>query len=209
MFTGIIEEIGKIRQITDKYIEIECKSVLEDINLGDSICVNGVCLTVTDIKSGCFTADISPETFRVTNLGSLKSGNFINLERAMKADGRFGGHIVAGHIDNLGRVKSVKKNGDFYDLYVELPQELSKYVVKKGSIAINGTSLTAADINENTVKIAVIPHTFENTNLKYLTPESHVNIEVDMFAKYIEKFLSRGDNRSGIDEIFLVENGYL
>ena len=183
--------------------------MLEDINLGDSICVNGVCLTVTDIKSDGFIADVSPETFKVTNLGFLKSGDFINLERAMKADGRFGGHIVSGHIDNIGKVKYVKKNGNFYNLCIELPPELSKYVIKKGSIAINGTSLTVANINENTIEIAVIPHTFENTNLKYLTPESHVNIEVDMFAKYIEKFLSRGDNRSRIDLDFLAENGYL
>ena len=208
MFTGIIEEVGKIRQITNKSIEIECRTVSEDAKLGDSICVNGICLTVIDIKSDGFTADVSPETFKVTSLKSVKTGDFVNLERAMKADGRFGGHIVSGHTDNTGKVKFIKKSGDFYVLCIEISAELSKYVIKKGSIAVNGISLTIAEIKENAVEIAVIPHTYENTNLKYLKPESHVNIEVDMFAKYIEKFLSRGDNRSRIDLNFLQENGF-
>ena len=209
MFTGIIEEVGKIRQITNKSIEIECRTVSEDAKLGDSICVNGICLTVIDIKSDGFTANVSPETFKVTSLKSVKTGDFVNLERAMKADGRFGGHIVSGHTDNTGKVKFIKKSGDFYVLGIEISAELSKYVIKKGSIAVNGISLTIAEIKKNIIEIAVIPHTYENTNLKYLKPENHVNIEVDMFAKYIENFLSRGDNRSRIDENFLVENGYL
>ena len=209
MFTGIIEELGKIRQITNKTIEIECKTVLKDVNLGDSICVNGVCLTVIDIKSDGFTADVSPETFRVTNLSTLKTGDFINLERAMAVNGRFGGHIVSGHTDNLGKVVNIAKQGDFYNLSIELPQELSKYVIKKGSIGVNGISLTVAGVNRNIIEIAVIPHTYENTNLKYLRPENFVNIEVDMFAKYIEKFLSTSDNKSRIDADFLAENGFV
>ena len=208
MFTGIIEEIGKIRQVTDKSIDVECKTVLENTKLGDSICVNGVCLTVINIKSGCFTADVSPETFKVTNLGSLKSGDFVNLERAMAANGRFGGHIVSGHTDNTAKITKISRNNDFYIFKAELEPEQSKYVIKKGSIAVNGISLTIAEISGNNIEIAVIPHTYENTNLKYLKPESHVNIEVDMFAKYIEKFLSRGDNRSRIDLNFLQENGF-
>ena len=209
MFTGIIEELGKIRQITDKSIDIECKTVLEDTKLGDSICVNGVCLTVINIKSDGFTADVSPETFNVTNLGSLKTGDYVNLECAMAANGRFGGHIVSGHTDNTAKVTEISRQGDFYILKVELSPEQSKYTIKKGSIAINGTSLTIAEIKKNIIEIAVIPHTYENTNLKYLKPENHVNIEVDMFAKYIEKFLSTGDNRSRIDSNFLQENGFL
>jgi len=209
MFTGIIEELGKIRQITDKTIEIECKTVLEDVKLGDSICVNGVCLTVINIKSDGFTADVSPETFRVTNLNTLKTGNFVNLERAMGVNDRFGGHIVSGHTDNTGKCINIEKKDDFYILKVELPSELSKYVIKKGSIGVNGISLTVAGVNGNIIEIAVIPHTYENTNLKYLKPENFVNIEVDMFAKYIEKFLSTGDNKSRIDMDFLEENGYL
>lgn len=209
MFTGIIEELGKIRQITDNSIEIECKTVLENTKLGDSICVNGVCLTVINIKSDGFTADVSPETFKVTNLGLLKTGDYVNLERAMGVNGRFGGHVVSGHTDNIARVTSIVRQGVFYILRIELNPDQIKYAIKKGSIAINGISLTIAEISGNNIETAIIPHTFENTNLKYLKPESHVNIEVDMFAKYIEKFLSTGDNRSRIDENFLVENGYL
>ena len=209
MFTGIIEELGKIRQITNKSVEIECKTVLDDVKLGDSICVNGVCLTVINIKSDGFTADVSPETYSVTNLSTLKVGNFVNLERAMGANGRFGGHIVSGHIDGKGKGVNIEKSGDFYKLKIELPQELSKYVIKKGSIGVNGISLTIAGVSGNIIEIAVIPHTYESTNLKYLKPEDYVNIEVDMFAKYIEKFLSTGDNKSRIDMDFLEENGYL
>ena len=209
MFTGIIEELGKIRQITDKSIEIECKTVLDDVKLGDSICVNGVCLTVINIKPDGFTADVSPETFRVTNLITLKVGDFVNLERAMGVNDRFGGHIVSGHIDGKGKGVNIERIGEFYNLKVELPQELSKYVIQKGSIGVNGISLTVAEVNGNNVEIAVIPHTFENTNLKYLKPGDFVNIEVDMFAKYIEKFLSTGDNKSRIDADFLTENGFV
>ena len=159
MFTGIIEELGKIRQVTNRSIEIECKTVLENTKPGDSICVNGVCLTVINLNSYGFVADVSGETFKVTNLGSLKTGDFVNLERAMNADGRFGGHIVSGHIDGRGRDKCIKKNGEFYTLEIELSPEQSKYVIKKGSIAVNGISLTVAEISGNTVSCAIIPHT--------------------------------------------------
>ena len=209
MFTGIIEEIGKIQRITEKSVKIECKTVLENTKLGDSIAVNGVCLTATNLSDSSFTADLSLETLKATSFVELKPGNFVNLERAMKADGRFGGHIVSGHIDGKGRCKCIENFGDFYNLEVELPPELSKYVIKKGSVSINGISLTVAEIAENTIKCAIIPYTFENTNLKYLKPESHVNIEVDMISKYIEKFLSTSDNKSRIDMDFLQENGYL
>jgi len=209
MFTGIIEELGKIRQITDKSAEIECKTVLEDTKIGDSICVNGVCLTVININSCGFTADVSQETFRVTNLGSLKTGDFVNLERAMSANGRFGGHIVSGHIDGRGRGVNIEKKGDFYNLEIELEPAQVKYVIKKGSIAVNGISLTVAEISGNTILCAIIPHTYEDTNLKYLKAKDFVNIEVDMFAKYIEKFLSTSDNKSRINMGFLAENGYL
>ena len=208
MFTGIIEELGKIRQITSKDIEIEAVKVLEGTKLGDSICVNGVCLTVTDIKAGGFVADVSPETFRVTNLNGLKTGSYVNLERAMGVNGRFGGHIVSGHVDGCGRGKFIKNDGEFYRIGIELPKELSKYVIKKGSITINGISLTVAEANGNTIELAIIPHTYENTNLKYLKPEDIVNIEVDMIAKYVEKFLSTSDNKSRIDMDFLHENGF-
>ncbi len=209
MFTGIIEELGKIRLITTNKIQIECRNVLDGIKLGDSIAVNGVCLTVTDIGAEFFAADISSETMRVSSFAHSKAGDLVNLERAMSANGRFGGHIVSGHIDNLGLCIKIIKIGEFYNIGVELPQGLAKYVVKKGSITINGISLTVADISGNIVTCAIIPHTFENTNLKTLKNGDYLNIEVDILAKYIEKFLSSSDNKSRIDHDFLRENGFV
>lgn len=208
MFTGIIEETGIIRSITDKSIKIQAKTVLENTKIGDSIAVNGVCLTVTAIGDSEFSADISPETLKVTALGKLKSGSKVNLERALKADGRFGGHIVSGHIDGIAKIKNLKKNNDFFDLEIELENSQKKYVVKKGSITVNGISLTIAELAGNRIKIAVIPHTFENTNLKFLNIGDFVNIETDILAKYVEKFLSTSDNKSGISMEFLQQNGF-
>ncbi len=208
MFTGIIEESGKIQTVTQNKISVKAKTVLEGTKLGDSIAVNGVCLTVTNMGTDYFDADISPETMKVTALGQLKSGSLVNLERALPANGRLGGHFVSGHIDGLGRGKYINKNDNFYNIGIELPAELSKYVVKKGSITINGISLTVSDINENIIEIAVIPHTFNNTNLKHLQVNDYVNIETDILAKYVEKFLSTSDNKSGISMEFLLENGF-
>ena len=206
MFTGIIEETGKIQTVTDRKAVIECKMVLEDTKIGDSVSVDGVCLTVTEIGSRYFCADISPETFRVSKM--LQTGLIVNLERAMKADGRFGGHIVSGHVDGVGKVQSIKQNSGFCEVSIELKPEELKYAIRKGSIAVNGISLTIAGIEGKAIKIAVIPHTFKNTSLKYLKQGDFVNIEVDITAKYIEKFLSTGDNRSGIDMDFLQRNGF-
>lgn len=203
MFTGIVEETGRIQSITSNKITVECKTVLEDTKSGDSIAVNGVCLTVTDLTSGSFTADISSETLRV--IAPLKTGGFVNLERAMSANGRFGGHIVSGHIDGVGKFLGANKNNEFH---FELPTELSKYVIKKGSITINGISLTIAGVGVNEITLAIIPHTLENTNLKFLKSGDFVNIEVDMLAKYVEKFLSTVDNKSNISLEFLKENGF-
>ena len=208
MFTGIIEELGKILDITSNKITVECVTVMDNTKLGDSIAVNGVCLTVTKILAKGFVADVSPETFNVTSLGDLHIGSYVNLERAMKADGRFGGHMVSGHIDGKGKFVNCKSVGNFYELTIELPFELAKYIIKKGSIAINGISLTIAGVNNNCISVAVIPHTFENTNLKSLKNSDFVNIEVDMIAKYIEKFLSTSDNKSRISLEFLQEHGF-
>ena len=208
MFTGIVEEFGKVLKVTSNSIAIECDIVIEDAKLGDSIAVNGVCLTVVELMQKGFVADVSPETFRVSALGKLKSGDFVNLERAMKADGRFGGHMVSGHIDNVAKLVEIQRNGEFYDLKIELDSEQAKYVIKKGSIAINGISLTIANVCENTIDLAIIPHTFENTALKFLQKGDIVNIEVDIVAKYIEKFLSTSDNKSRISLEFLQENGF-
>ena len=208
MFTGIIEEIGKIQTITQNSITIQAKIVLEETKIGDSIAVNGVCLTVTSIGNNYFTADVSPTTMKVTSLSYLKTGSSVNLERALQVGARFGGHIVSGHIDGKGKIKNIKKENEFYDVTVDIPAVLTKYAAKKGSITINGISLTIADAIENSIKIAVIPHTFENTNLKTLQIGDYVNIETDILAKYIEKFLSTSDNKTGISMEFLMENGF-
>ena len=206
MFTGIVEETGKVQAITDRKVVIECKKVLENSKIGDSIAVNGVCLTITSMGENYFSADISPETFKVSC--KLEQGEIVNLERAMIANGRFGGHIVSGHVDGVATIVSIKNNGEFYDLQIKLSDEESKYVIKKGSITINGISLTIAKIEGSLINLAIIPHTYENTCLKWLKNGDFVNIEVDILAKYIEKFLSTSDNKSRIDIDFLQRNGF-
>ena len=209
MFTGIIEEIGEILQITNSRLEIKALAVLDSTKIGDSISVNGICLTVTDLRKNSFCSDVSPETIKVTNLLNLSVGDFVNLERAMRADGRFGGHIVSGHIDGIGKFINKNKNGSFYELSFSIPLNLSKYVVQKGAVALNGISLTVANIDKEIVTVAIIPHTIENTNLKYLKNGDYVNIETDILAKHVEKFLSTGDNKTAIDCSFLQANGFM
>ena len=208
MFTGITEEIGQILAIKEGYIEIKCSKVLEGSKIGDSIAVSGVCLTLSKINESSFCADISPETFRVTTFKQLKTGMLVNLERAMLCDGRFGGHIVSGHVDGIAKVVSVRKTNECYDLRIELSEDLLRYTVKKGSICVNGISLTVANVIGNMIQIAVIPHTYEMTNLSELSSGVNVNIECDIMAKYVEKFLSTSDNKSRIDIKFLQRNGF-
>ncbi len=208
MFTGIIEEIGKIQTITEQKVVLKAKKVMENTKLGDSISVNGVCLTVAEIYSDGFCADISPQTYKVTAFRNLRPGEYVNLERALPADGRFGGHVVSGHIDGTAIVKSISKSGEFYNLKIEVTDDEAKYIVKRGSIALNGVSLTVADIFDKVAVFAIIPHTFENTMLKYLKAGDIINVETDVFAKYIEKFLSMRDNKTGIDMEFLIQNGF-
>ena len=207
MFTGIIEEIGKISSITKSTITIKSKTVLEDAKLGDSISVNGVCLTIVDLKKDEFTANISEETFKITNFSELKSGDFVNLERALSLSSRLGGHIVTGHIDTVGEIVSIINKNEFYDLSIKFDKNFENYVVKKGSITINGISLTIAEINNNTVSVAIIPHTFNNTILNTLKSKDSVNIEFDILAKYVEKNLSTKNN--SITMNFLEENGFV
>lgn len=207
MFTGIIEEIGEISSITKSTITIKSKTVLEDAKLGDSIAVNGVCLTIVKLKKDEFTANVSEETFKITNFSELKSGDFVNLERALSLSSRLGGHIVTGHIDTVGEIVSIINKNEFYDLSVKFDKNFENYVVKKGSITINGISLTIADINNNSVSVAIIPHTFNNTILKTLKSKDSVNIEFDILAKYVEKNLSTKNN--SITMNFLEENGFV
>ena len=208
MFTGIIEEVGKIISVSANRLAVDAKFVLSDTKIGDSIAVNGVCLTVVNIGKNSFSADVSHETLKVTALKYLKPNMFVNLERALISNGRFGGHIVTGHIDCVGVLTKIVKNNEFYDVQIKIPDEYTKYVVNKGSIAVNGISLTVADIKSNIVSIAIIPHTFQTTVLRNMEIGSFVNIETDILSKYVEKFLSTSDNKSGISMEFLRENGF-
>lgn len=211
MFTGIIEEIGVIKEFSKSgssaLIVVECKKILEDVKLGDSIAINGVCQTVVRFDKTFFAVQVSSETLFVTNLANLKAGDKVNLERALTLSARLGGHLVSGHVDGLAKVKNIQKLSEFYNLKFEVDKDLSKYIVKKGSVTINGISLTVANIVQNEFEVAIIPHTFDNTTLKCLKIGDFVNIEVDILAKYVEKFLSTGNN-SSIDMNFLKENGF-
>ena len=215
MFTGIVEELGKIKSFerfsNGAELTVECKDILSDIKIGDSICVNGVCQTVTEFNSTSFSVMLSDETLNVTNFYNAKQGDYVNLERALALNARLGGHIVSGHIDCTGRLISLKKLSDFYNLEFEMLQENSKYVVYKGSITINGISLTIAEVNGNRFTVAIIPHTYENTVLKYLKSGDSVNIETDIIAKYVEKLLGFKDNKTKetINMEFLKENGFV
>lgn len=210
MFTGIVEEIGIVKSISrgqSACISVECAKVLEDVKIGDSIAIDGVCQTVTSFDKNSFSAQVSQETLSVTTFSKIKTGTKVNLERALTLNGRLGGHIVTGHIDGLAKLKKIQQKGEFYDITFEAEKELTKYVAKKGSVAINGISLTVADINSNEFSIALIPQTYKNTTLDQLQSGDFVNIEVDILAKYIEKFLSTSNNNT-IDERFLKENGF-
>ncbi len=213
MFTGIIEEIGIVKDFTQTSngaeITVSCNKVLSDTKIGDSIAINGVCQTVVEMSENAFTADVSNETLKVTNFLSLKHGEKVNLERALTLNERIGGHLVSGHVDSVAKLVSSKKNADFYNMKFEVTNDASRYIIKKGSITINGISLTVAEIQGNIVEVAVIPHTFENTNLSELKVSDMVNVETDVFAKYIEKFLLNEKTTSTISESFLKENGFM
>lgn len=208
MFTGIIEEVGEIKNYNSDTIEIACSEVLSETKTGDSICVNGVCQTVTKLTANSFTARLSETTRKITSFANIKTGTKVNLERALTLNSRLGGHIVSGHVEGVGKILKKEKLSEFYNIFIEIPQNLTKYVVKKGSITLDGISLTVADIEENIVMVSVIPHTYENTNLKY--NYDFVNLETDILAKYVEKFLSTDNNnvKTVIDEQFLRDNGF-
>lgn len=212
MFTGIIEEVGKVLNIIQNNeaitLTINASKVLCNIKIGDSISVNGVCTTVTTFNSKSFTVDISAQTLKVTTFKNLQNGDFVNLERAMKVGDRFGGHIVSGHIDFTSKFTEKKEVGNSIFLTFEIPHTQRKYFIDKGSVTINGTSLTIAKKEKNSITVCIIPHTLANTNLQYLKSGEIVNIEIDLIAKYIENFTISNDNTSKINENFLKENGF-
>lgn len=217
MFTGIIEEIGTIKNINTNgvsaQLNIASNLVLEGTKIGDSIAVNGVCLTVTSLTSNSFTADIMAETLRRSNLGNLLPQSKVNLERAMIANGRFGGHIVSGHIDGTGTIIETKPEGNAVWVKIKTSSEILKYIIQKGSITIDGISLTVAKITDQDFSVSIIPHTAENTTLLQKKVGEVVNLENDIVGKYVEKLLSFQNKnqekpQSRITEEFLRQNGF-
>lgn len=193
MFTGIVEELGQIRKIqkgrSSAVMEIEARKVLEGTRIGDSICVSGVCLTVTSLEGGKFTADVMHETLNRSALQNARPGSLVNLERAMAADGRFGGHIVAGHVDGTGRIRGIERDDNAVWYTIGAGDEILRYVVEKGSIAIDGISLTVAKVGEGWFSISAIPHTIRETTLQVKHQGDLVNLENDVIGKYVEKLL--------------------
>lgn len=217
MFTGIVEEIGVVRKIQKGArsicLEIGATHILEDIKLGDSIAVNGVCLTVTAFTAKSFTADVMPETLHRSGLAGLPAGSRVNLERAMAANGRFGGHLVSGHIDGVGKIVQIQKDDNAVWYTIATEEQLLRYIVEKGSIAIDGMSLTVAKVEANQFAISAIPHTVAVTVLKERKIGDRVNLETDMIGKYVERFLqsekkSADSAISGITAEFLHRYGY-
>lgn len=215
MFTGIIEEVGTIEQIKQSgeaiVMTIASKKLLKDVHLGDSIAVNGVCLTVTSFDKERFTVDLMPETVRNTSLRELSRGSKVNLERAMAAGGRFGGHFVSGHVDGVGDIikKQRQDNAVYYEIKVS--EALRKYIIMKGSIAVDGTSLTVFGVTDDTFTISIIPHTLTETIIGAKGPGDCVNIECDMIGKYIEQFIGQrfeNGNKSTLTSSFLEEHGF-
>ena len=204
MFTGIVEETGTLRSLSrgskSCVIHVQCSTVLEDTRIGDSIAVNGICLTVTSVESGGFTADVMNETLSRSSLAQTRPGDPVNLERAMAANGRFGGHIVSGHIDGTGIIREIRDDDNAVWYTVEAPPEILRYVVEKGSIAIDGISLTVAVVTDSYFKVSIIPHTSSETTLTSKKVGDIVNLENDIIGKYVEKLLGGGSGN--LDELF-------
>ena len=210
MFTGIVEELGTVARIvrgsSHQRISINCKKVLEDIHLGDSIAVNGVCLTVVEFTDHGFSADVMNETFMRSSLGALKPGSYVDLERAMAADGRFGGHIVSGHIDGTGLIKSIRPDGNAVWFEIRTEEKILEGIVEKGSITIDGISLTVAAVGRDSFKVSIIPHTLKETVLGHKKNGDTVNLENDVVGKYIKKFLGREEQckESRLKELLMI-----
>lgn len=218
MFTGIVEEIGVVKGIKNgersSSLLIKAKTVLEKTRLGDSICTNGICLTVTNLSEDTFTVDVMPETLRRSSLGELNIGSKVNLERAMILQSRFGGHVVSGHIDGIGKISSFMREDNAIWITIKTSINILKYVVEKGSIAIDGISLTVAYVDKECFKVSIIPHTAEKTTLITKNIGDTVNLECDVIGKYVEKLLKfdldiSNVNKSPISEDFLRDNGFM
>lgn len=215
MFTGIVEEIGTLEKIQrgthSAVLTIRADQVLEGTKIGDSIAVNGICLTVTTLFSGCFTADVMHETLNRSSFVGLSTGSHVNLERAMAADGRFGGHIVSGHVDGIGKIVRIRRDDNAIWYTIEAKPEVMRYIVEKGSITIDGISLTVAEVKQSEFSISAIPHTVSQTVLREKKAGDIVNLETDIIGKYVEKLLkpnSVQEQESGITREFLTRYGF-
>jgi riboflavin synthase len=214
MFTGIVEEVGRVSRIEqhgeNRRITITAANTPPQLKPGNSVAVSGVCLTALDIKPGSFCADLAPETWGLTSFSRIREGALVNLELPMQADGRFGGHIVQGHVDGMGRLIELQRiaGSENWWLHIELPPEIEKYTVHKGSISIEGISLTVAKLEGRNCTIAIIPHTVEMTNLDSLRPGDPVNLEADLIAKYVEKMMTREQPESSLTVEELVRQGF-
>ena len=207
MFTGIIEEIGKVSQVQPGKLTVNAGIVLQGTKLGSSIAVNGVCLTVTGFNSNSFSVDVMPETLRRTNLGTLKNGDAVNLERPMVMGGRLGGHLVQGHIDDIGKVVTLKHENEAVLMRFEVPQRLMRYLAVKGFIAADGASLTVVETGENSFAVSLVDYTQRHTTLGKRKVGDIVNLEVDIIAKYLESLA--GARSGGVTFDFLKEHGFI
>lgn len=215
MFTGIVEEIGKVVNIKkgakSSVLTIQGKKIFQDLNIGDSVAVNGVCLTARTISKNTFIADVMNETLNRSSLGNLRNESYVNLERAMLANGRFGGHIVSGHIDGTGSIVKIHKDENAIWYTISAGKDLMKYIVEKGSIAIDGISLTVAKVDNESFSVSIIPHTAEKTILFHRLIGDKVNLENDIIGKYVEKLIDFEDKKkseSNITMEFLMKNGF-
>lgn len=204
MFTGIIEEVGQIKNFSGGKIEITCEKILSDMKIGDSISTSGICLTVTSFGENFFTADVMPETFRRT---SLAAGEIVNLERAMKIGDRFGGHIVSGHIDGVGKILNMSTEGNAIVINISADKNLLRQIAAKGSVALDGISLTVVDATSENFSVSMIPHTRQVTNFNFKRAGSLINIETDILAKYIDRLINF-KSEPEITSRFLIENGF-
>ena len=214
MFTGIVEEVGRVARIEqrgeNRRLTVMAGKVPSELKTGDSVSVSGVCLTAVNIKPGSFCADLAPETWQRTSFSRMHEGALVNLELPMKAEGRFGGHIVQGHVDGVGKVIALERIGDSENFWlrIELPREVEKYTVYKGSVCIEGISLTVAKLEGRECTVAIIPHTVEMTNLKSLKSGDPVNLEADLIAKYVEKMMTSESEESTLTVEELVRQGF-
>jgi riboflavin synthase len=207
MFTGIVEDVGTVMVVLPGKLTISATRVIEDMKKGDSIAVNGACLTITDFGGESFSVDVMPETLKRTNLGALRPGDMVNLERPLAVGGRIGGHFVQGHVDGTGRVLSATREGEALLLSFEAPQEIMRYVVEKGFVAVDGVSLTVVDCDATSFAVSLVAYTIENTNLGGRKVGDVVNLEVDIIAKYVERL--RSEEGSAITMEFLAEQGFM